>query len=73
MEQRTSAACRKGSVRDDAKSRIAGFAAETGDARLAIELLESAIRRAEKMGENEVCPWTTQDSGELPPPDTLFM
>ena len=56
VEQRSSASCRKGSVRDDAKSRIAGFAAETGDARLAIELLESAIRRAEKKGENEVAP-----------------
>ena len=56
VEQRSSVSCKKGSVRDDAKSRIAGFAAETGDARLAIELLESAIRRAEKKGENEVAP-----------------
>jgi cell division control protein 6 len=56
VEQRSSAACRPGSVRDDAKSRIAGFAAESGDARLAIELLESSIRRAEKKGANEVAP-----------------
>tara|TARA_B100000945_G_scaffold302705_1_gene286559 strand:+ start:508 stop:1689 length:1182 start_codon:yes stop_codon:yes gene_type:complete len=56
VEQRSLAACRPGSIQDEAKSRIAGYAAETGDARLAIELLESSIRRAEKKGDSEVTP-----------------
>ena len=52
--QRYEEACRPGSVGDDILSKIGRFAAETGDARLAIELLETAIRRAEKEGRGEV-------------------
>ena len=53
-KQRYEEACRPGSVGDDILSKIGRFAAETGDARLAIELLETAIRRAEKEGRGEV-------------------
>ncbi len=52
--QRYDEACRPGSVGDDTLSKIGRFAAETGDARLAIELLEAAIRRAEKDGRGDV-------------------
>ena len=52
--QRYEEACRPGSVGEDALSKIGRFAAETGDARLAIELLEAAIRRTEKDGRGDV-------------------
>ena len=52
--QRYEEACRPGSVDEDTLSKIGRFAAETGDARLAIELLEAAIRRAEKDGRGDV-------------------
>ena len=53
--QRYEAACRPGSVGRDTLEKIGVFAAEAGgDARMAIELLETAIRRAEKKGRGEV-------------------
>ena len=52
--QRYEEACRPGSVGEDTLSKIGRFAAETGDARLAIELLEAAIRRTEKDGRGDV-------------------
>ena len=52
--QRYEEACRPGAVDEDTLSKIGRFAAETGDARLAIELLEAAIRRAEKDGRGDV-------------------
>ena len=53
--QRYEAACRPGSVGRDTLEKIGFFAAEAGgDARMAIELLETAIRRAEKKGRSEV-------------------
>jgi cell division control protein 6 len=52
--QRYEEACKPGSVGDDTLSKIGRFAAETGDARLAIELLEAAIRRAEMEGRGDV-------------------
>ena len=52
--QRYEKACRPGSVDDEALSKIGRFSAETGDARLAIELLEAAIIRVEKDGRGEV-------------------
>ena len=53
--QRYEAACRPGSVGRDTLEKIGVFAAEAGgDARMAIELLETAIRRAEKKGRSEV-------------------
>ena len=54
--QRYEASCRTGSVSDDTLEKIGRFSAETGDARLAIELLEAAVRRAEKGGRGEVLP-----------------
>ncbi len=54
--QRYEASCRTGSVSDDTLEKIGRFSAETGDARLAIELLEAAVRRAEKDGRGEVLP-----------------
>ena len=53
-KQRYEASCRPGSVSDDILDKIGRFAAETGDARLAIELLEAAVRRAEMDGRGEV-------------------
>jgi cell division control protein 6 len=53
--QRYEAACRLGSVGDETLEKIGRFAAEAGgDARLAIELLEAAVRRAEKAGRGDV-------------------
>ena len=52
--QRYEEACRSGSVEDGALGKIGRFSAESGDARLAIELLEAAIIRVEKDGRGEV-------------------
>jgi len=52
--QRYEEACRPGSVGDDTLAKIGRFASETGDARLAIELLEDAVLRAEKKGRGDV-------------------
>ena len=52
--QRYEEACRPGSVDDGALAKIGRFSAESGDARLAIELLEAAIIRVEKEGRGEV-------------------
>ena len=53
-EQRYEEACRPGSVGEEVLAKIGRFAAESGDARLAIELLEAAIRRSEKDGRGDV-------------------
>ena len=52
--QRSEIACRTGSVSDETLAKIGRFAAESGDARMAIELLDASIRRAEKAGRSEV-------------------
>jgi len=52
--QRYEEACRPGSVGDDILAMIGRFASDSGDARLAIELLEAAVRRAEKAGRGDV-------------------
>ena len=52
--QRYEEACRPGSVGDDTLAKIVRFASDSGDARLAIELLEAAVRRAEKAGRGDV-------------------
>ncbi len=52
--QRYEEACRPGSVGDDTLTKIGRFASDSGDARLAIELLEAAVRRAEKAGRGDV-------------------
>ena len=52
--QRSDIACRTGSVADETLAKIGRFAAESGDARMAIELLEASIRRAEMAGRGEV-------------------
>ena len=53
--QRYEASCRLGSVGDEVLEKIGRFAADAGgDARVAIELLEAAIRRAEKDGRGNV-------------------
>ena len=54
--QRSDIACRTGSVADETLAKIGRFAAESGDARMAIELLEASIRRAEMAGRGEVLP-----------------
>ena len=52
--QRYEAACRPGSVSDEAMTKIGKISSEKGDARLAIELLEDAVLRAEGCGRAEV-------------------
>ncbi|MEC8351913.1 MAG: hypothetical protein VXZ65_01675, partial [Candidatus Thermoplasmatota archaeon] len=52
--QRSEASCLKGSVGDEVISKIANYAASTGDARMAIELLEAAVIRAEGHGRSNV-------------------
>jgi|TARA_B110000914_G_C15507106_1_gene468831 cell division control protein 6 len=53
-KQRADIACRNGSVSDEILEKIGIMASESGDARLAIELLDYAIRRAESAGRGEV-------------------
>ena len=52
--QRAEIACRNGSISEEVLEKIGIMAAESGDARLAIELLDSSIRRAESAGRGEV-------------------
>ena len=53
--QRYDASCRPGSISDEVLSKIGAFAEESGgDARMAIELLDSSIRRAEMDGRKKV-------------------
>ena len=53
--QRYEASCRPGSVSKEVLEKIGVFAEESGgDARMAIELLEGAIRKAEMAGRGEV-------------------
>ncbi|MFL2947595.1 MAG: Cdc6/Cdc18 family protein, partial [Candidatus Poseidoniales archaeon] len=53
-EQRAALATRTGSVSEDVLTLIGQASADTGDARVAIELLEAAVMRAEKGGYREV-------------------
>ena len=53
---RSDIACRTGSVADETLAKIGRFAAESGDARMAIELREASIRRTELAGRGEVLP-----------------
>ncbi len=48
VSQRAKLTCRLDSVPSEVVDKIAAFAAETGDARHAIELLEAAVRRCER-------------------------
>ena len=53
--QRYDASCRPGSISDEVLSKIGTFSEESGgDARMAIELLDNAIRRAEMDGREKV-------------------
>ena len=52
--QRAELACRKGSISEEVLAKVGRYSATTGDARLSIELLEAAIRRAEVDGRDEV-------------------
>tara|TARA_B100000287_G_scaffold379871_1_gene383260 strand:+ start:328 stop:1506 length:1179 start_codon:yes stop_codon:yes gene_type:complete len=64
-KQRYEASCKTGSVREETLDKIGMFAAEAGgDARLAIELLESSIRRAESDGRGEVVPEDVRPSAQ---------
>lgn len=53
-KQRSDIACRTGSISEEILEKIGAMASESGDARLAIELLDSSIRRAESAGRGEV-------------------
>ena len=52
--QRAELACRNGSVSEEVLAKIGRYSASSGDARMCIELLEGGIRRAEKIGRDEV-------------------
>jgi Cdc6-like AAA superfamily ATPase len=54
IKQRADIACRSGSISEEILEKIGLMASESGDARLAIELLDSSIRRAESAGRGEV-------------------
>ena len=53
-KQRADIACRSGSINEEILEKIGMMAADSGDARLAIELLDASIRRAESAGRGEV-------------------
>jgi len=53
-KQRSDIGCISGSVSEEILTLIGQAAADTGDARVAIELLEAAVVRAEKAGRNEI-------------------
>jgi len=53
-KQRADIACRSGSINEKILEKIGMMAADSGDARLAIELLDASIRRAESAGRGEV-------------------
>ena len=53
-KQRADLGCRKGSISEEVLEKIGRYSASTGDARLSIEILEAAIRRAEMDGRDEV-------------------
>jgi Cdc6-like AAA superfamily ATPase len=55
-KQRADVACKTGSIAEETLTKIGQFASESGDARMAIELLDAAIRRTEKDGRGEVLP-----------------
>ena len=53
--QRYEASCRPGAISDEVLEKIGAFAAESGgDARMAIEILDNSIRRAEMDGREKV-------------------
>jgi Cdc6-like AAA superfamily ATPase len=52
--QRADIACRSGSISEEILEKIGTMASDSGDARLAIELLDSSIRKAESAGRGEV-------------------
>ncbi|MCH2348764.1 MAG: AAA family ATPase [Candidatus Poseidoniales archaeon] len=54
--QRAEAACIEGTVPDGVLRTIGQRAAEIGDARLAIELLEDSAKKAERSGRGEIIP-----------------
>tara|TARA_B100000900_G_scaffold393682_1_gene390411 strand:+ start:9777 stop:10949 length:1173 start_codon:yes stop_codon:yes gene_type:complete len=62
--QRSNIACRNGSISDEVLQKIGVMAADSGDARLAIELLDSSIRRAESAGRSEVLIQDIEQSSE---------
>jgi Cdc6-like AAA superfamily ATPase len=62
--QRADIACRNGSISEEVLEKIGVMAAESGDARLAIELLDSSIRRAESAGRGEVLIEDIEQSSE---------
>jgi cell division control protein 6 len=53
-KQRSDIACISGSVSEEILTLIGQAAGDTGDARVAIELLEAAVTRAEMAGRNEI-------------------
>jgi len=52
--QRAALSCHEGSISDGVLRTIGQRSAETGDARVAIELLEDSIKKAERAGRDEV-------------------
>ncbi len=62
--QRADIACRNGSISEKILEKIGKMAGESGDARLAIELLDSSIRRAESAGRGEVLISDVEQSSE---------
>jgi len=63
-KQRADIACRSGSINEKILEKIGMMAADSGDARLAIELLDASIRRAESAGRGEVLISDLEQSNE---------
>ena len=74
-KQRAKLACKEGTVPDGVLRTIGQRASETGDARVAIELLENSVKQAEKAGRAEVLSddvrWQSREIGRTVEPNVI--
>ena len=74
-EQRATLACKEGTVSEGVLRTIGQRASETGDARVAIELLENSVKQAEKAGRAEVLAndvrWQAREIGRTVEPSVV--
>ncbi len=74
-KQRASLACKEGTVSEGVLRTIGQRASETGDARVAIELLENSVKQAEKAGRAEVLAndvrWQAREIGRTVEPSVV--
>ncbi len=74
-KQRAALACKEGTVSEGVLRTIGQRASETGDARVAIELLENSVKQAEKAGRAEVLAndvrWQAREIGRTVEPSVV--